>query len=1210
MVNYRVQVDWDDDGYFNSGVPPGTPENEVLTSPFYGGVEGRVLNSSNVLQSGRVTEALQTNGAYGHRAFDAILSATSERAEFGLIPPRQVREVWAKRNVLINGEHFSPTVTGASTEYREEKIEEAFGSVKQVITFRSGFNTISFQTPYLHTSLTGNPVISFYARKTTPEAQNFTLEQFGVVSGSTVSMGSVSFTASTNWTRYSFNATTRPDGTGAFSLQSFLTLTRTSGTTLKGGLEFSGYMVADTPLSDYNNDRRYSINDTAFKLYKDNDYVLSVWVKGSGAADFYVRYQNTGATGDYSTSTQTVTLISDYQRVDFDLSGRTDKTAFDQIASIMITNHTGTVTLTGFMLVQGSAIVPYHPGGVTNAYDNITPYVIEGSWQGGRRKFDEFLAHEGELDLTLNNASRFFSPNNEASPLYGNLRQNLRVRIQLYTGGDWVNLWSGWSDTWDITAGTGSDMRVVLHCNQGLFRLREGEFLGGVYTSDVLASDIVKELVVNAGYRAVLSPFAALVGVSTVGDTAITTDTDAIFTDADESIYPVNFIGDGWNRKTKLENAVKDLLDAEQSHLWIDRNGGLVLKNRHYYINRTADFNFSADTEAVQADYAYGSDITNRVEVILKPKKVVSRVTVWETKAALQINALSTRTEKLDFSFEEGSARTITRLYDGRSDMTITGYTSARNRSNTPSITFDAATIAKVDVRVLDTGDNNRILMISNPFDHEIFVDVTIKGDYVEGGNTANYLFDDNEGILLTNGIHKTTVEIPFLEGEAGARGYARYLFSRDAAPHGAFKRIKIIENVPDVILTMTMGKIVAISETQTGEENVLHTIIGENGTISGGYVTMEYDLAWLDTQHYAQVGDNLPAVADYLHLTKPYDVDNAIVLPTIPFESTHGERAYYAGAGGQYRLADIVQEYEPLAPVIESVSNASGNTLYADGAKLPAAALASSFAVAAQQANIPDTALLVSLARTSAGTGDSRIAIRGSDVGSSAFRGRLRMPDAPWSLTQRLFLGAGGINKLNNGNAAYIDIAHTKSGQTPAVSGFTAETIASSFGAGFASFNPVSGRSVPVSNGTTPPGAGDSYGITLTAGLSLNENMKFYIGSLIRLANKRALVTLANANRRFIMWCRHAPGQGTEDITLIISHGGGVLHNSNHSVTENETIIAVNLNNAITSTGLDILITTYTKDLIIMGYALVDGNTTPANYAITQAQTELVIYI
>lgn len=109
-------------------------------------------------------------------------------------------------------------------------------------------------------------------------------------------------------------------------------------------------------------------------------------------------------------------------------------------------------------------------GNFTGPYDNVTPYLLRGTCQGGSQDFNYAISAIGTASVTLENKTRIFSPDNTASPLFGKLLPRLPVRIQAIdqlTGATYP-LWFGYTKKIGPTSGLYRSTTVDIDCEDRL----------------------------------------------------------------------------------------------------------------------------------------------------------------------------------------------------------------------------------------------------------------------------------------------------------------------------------------------------------------------------------------------------------------------------------------------------------------------------------------------------------------------------------------------------------------------------------------------------------------------------------------------------------------------------------------------------------------------------------------------------------------------
>lgn len=596
-------------------------------------------------------------------------------------------------------------------------------------------------------------------------------------------------------------------------------------------------------------------------LEADTDYKVGVWLKADSAVtvDYSLRDYELDSYG-LTEVTGTLALTTEYQLLE--VTQDTAPSTNHAIVFSVKPQSDVDVTIKGASIYE--ATDSYTLVASESAfYDNLSEYILEVDWQLGTKDYYDNLAFEGTLVATVNNTSRLFSPANEASPLYGLLQQNRKVIAQVKdtVTNEWVTMWSGWTDSFQTDVGTSSTQKAKIKCMQGMFRLRKGAF-SWLPTDTVSVVDVITDLVSYSGWRSTRAPITwwihdnSLLGVDTY-----LVAYDAIWESTSDSLIKYDMVGDGWNNKTKLESALKDTLQAEDATLWVTRNGGLYLANRYdklYYGDVTASINLDTLTKA---DYSYGTRLINSVEVFITPKEELENQIVWESKGRIYVPKKSTSSlYLLTFEYEEGGAKSVDNLQLTQSDMDIEVYKIPRVRRKqrgteiVPYQVTNEKHLDKIKIKTKDDGQGKTYIYIENDNGYDAYVDVAIYGDVVKGGEGLSFLYEDGEAISQYEALHQETVKSDILTTEGHAKAIADLRLLRDAYPKGEFTSITIISKdatATQQILDLTIGDLVSLSESQTGESNLIHLVVGEKLVVKSGLLHMTYTLARVPQEQF-----------------------------------------------------------------------------------------------------------------------------------------------------------------------------------------------------------------------------------------------------------------------------------------------------------------------------------------------------------------------
>lgn len=128
--------------------------------------------------------------------------------------------------------------------------------------------------------------------------------------------------------------------------------------------------------------------------------------------------------------------------------------------------------------------------------DDISRFVKDVSITLGNSKPDDLVAAVGSCTIRLDNKSKYFSPANTASPLYGKLTPNKAVLIKVNDG---VNSWTrfaGFTLDFTPTSGERLERECTVTCTDYLGKLQAYQLSMPIVTGKT--GDILAKLVVNA----------------------------------------------------------------------------------------------------------------------------------------------------------------------------------------------------------------------------------------------------------------------------------------------------------------------------------------------------------------------------------------------------------------------------------------------------------------------------------------------------------------------------------------------------------------------------------------------------------------------------------------------------------------------------------------------------------------------------------------
>lgn len=602
--------------------------------------------------------------------------------------------------------------------------------------------------------------------------------------------------------------------------------------------------------------RRFTQEQFPFTIPGDNQpYRLSYWVRRTTATAnvtslIPVTHVIDPATGLETSATTEATVdnaTNDWQRVDISIAASTAPRLLYQTFTPTV-NVLAQFEFEGFMLVPGTTLYPYHAGEAVG-YEDVTQYVVAATTQSGRDAFLDTLPSEGTATIQLRNDGRLFSPKNAASVYAKWMKPNRKVLIQLKDPrtNAWTTIWSGWTHTFEVTPGTTGDNLATITARQGLFRLEEGNPPTNIVTYTNLQT-IIPALVQSSGWVTAKEALQSQVGLNAITDqSAFTTDVDAFFNRIENGLEIIEVAGKDWADSDDPRKAIDDLLAAENAALWIDRDGGLSLINREYYVRTEPDDTLVLGSDSVSAEYTYGQDIVNRVEVKLNPNQLTTGAVAWEHRRPVRIGSKKVWVVEMNPEYTEGKRRSVIQYtLDGLvkdvyiKDPGLSGDTTGLNAEQEDK--------DKVIVELLQNTSTRPRLRITNNSPYTLWVSLKVKGDYLKTGDSETYVYDDTDSIEENGAVLIHNFTSSLINDEQAARRYAEYILQRQARPQSEYGSVSIVVSSTDLLETVldtTLGTVLALGEPQTGETALNHVVLGESfDFITNRHLGVTYKLA------------------------------------------------------------------------------------------------------------------------------------------------------------------------------------------------------------------------------------------------------------------------------------------------------------------------------------------------------------------------------
>lgn len=449
--------------------------------------------------------------------------------------------------------------------------------------------------------------------------------------------------------------------------------------------------------------------------------------------------------------------------------------------------------------------------------EEITDYVRTANWRLGMRTPFQSLADKTECTLLLKNHDGRFTPENAASPYYGEMLPGRIIEIRCTYYGVTRTMWRGYVESIQPFAATkrqpdaqlkGTDLKGFAQKMKVNIPLLEG------VTADTALLEIFLRLQPPAGTWTG-NWIIGKPGLSEIGQTTYLADlTDFYNFEAGTITFP--YVGDRWADGVDAYRAALDVVAAERGRLFTARDGRLTFWNRqHIPLLYTPDA--TIDNEMADMSYAYGQDIANKIKVVTTPRKLTAGATLWTLDDETSIPAGEEKTFRATFTENDAQVSGKDLITPNISDGTL-----ASNGTVTISVTEKAR---GADITVRNTGVS------------EVTVTTLIlKGTKLTSFNRRETVAEDAASIALY-GEHEETLNTELLSDEDYAYQVGLYELNRRAQPRGVVYTITLQNRsvaLYNTLLGLTIGsRITVIEDTLYHDSD--YVVIGEDHQLTDG---------------------------------------------------------------------------------------------------------------------------------------------------------------------------------------------------------------------------------------------------------------------------------------------------------------------------------------------------------------------------------------
>lgn len=492
--------------------------------------------------------------------------------------------------------------------------------------------------------------------------------------------------------------------------------------------------------------------------------------------------------------------------------------------AVWLTSLSQPVEITGFMSTQNASLPAYH---ANSPYNEITDYVTGFDYRMGKTDIEFSLPYEGVLNLSLDNQTGVFTPENTSSPYYGKLRPNIRVIVE----DDGNVIYAGFLDTLVADVGANSTRTATITATQAI-ESRLGAKINLASITNTAMKPAIESILRNTGLKRALRFEEPRVGFARIGVTAFVSDLSNVVVPETYLQYPI--IGEDWNESTTSKQALEGLLSSEQTQLFVTHDDEFILIDRYAMLSRrTIDYTLDVGT-IQQANYQYGSTRANRITVQDSPVELEGSQEVWRTRTPLSVRKGKTLDTRVVLRDESGTSFSLQSPPAVAFTVTTTG---GRVLGDVP-----------ITVTTLDEG-TRLILSIENNHTQTVLVSAVLTGKPLYNGLAGvEYVYDGDATEL--NGVYEKTFSPTYVAGELGARAYAQYVLKRFATQRGEFTSITLRGNtIPPYHINDTLRLV----DTWLSHD-ATYVVIGENVRMFPNDIMASYDVVRVEDSF--RVGD------------------------------------------------------------------------------------------------------------------------------------------------------------------------------------------------------------------------------------------------------------------------------------------------------------------------------------------------------------------
>jgi hypothetical protein len=465
-------------------------------------------------------------------------------------------------------------------------------------------------------------------------------------------------------------------------------------------------------------------------------------------------------------------------------------------------------------------------GDFTDTGENITADVLHMTWRLGLAQPYDSLAPPISAQITLRNASRAYSPEYSAY----DLQPGKPIRIQSDDGLTTRTHFTGFISRVEPMPGALGQRLSIIHASgpepwlaQHHIRLPPQVNVTADQVVAAALDALHLRLPVIGGYWLLDVPGHAELDSSTrLGGTY------PRVIETGQSTFA--YTADTWGAGLPADEALLQMAESERGRVFVNRFGQIVFFNRHHtLLSMTALASFADNMDGLA--YAYGAEVTNRVQVAMIPRSIgAAGTTLWRLESAQAIQPGEAGLRRLVAPFRDGDSRPIGAL------TVIEPAAGVDYQANTLADGTGVDVTAQLVVRLVETGASGATLEIRNDSPSKVYLlaGAQLRGTPIIQGDPLLIEQVDWAGVNRY-GLNTLRLNTPALGSLEDADQLARFELARRKDPRGVVRSLDLTGALHLAqILARSLFDRITVQDTQT-DHNTDYFIIAEEHTVDLG---------------------------------------------------------------------------------------------------------------------------------------------------------------------------------------------------------------------------------------------------------------------------------------------------------------------------------------------------------------------------------------